>query len=104
MSNVHEFPADRQLQKKLENLQDELSELYDNLHRCFEILNRIEDTLAEKEDHYNNALERYGHAVGMENIPVGYLEYATKNISLDMEGSEITFKWEPESEEPGEEV
>ena len=104
MSNVHEFPADRQLQKKLEDLQDELSELYDNLQRCFEIQDKIEDKLAQKEDHYNDALERYGHAVGMENIPVGYLEYATQNVAVSLDNGEITFKWEPESEEPDEEM
>jgi len=35
----------------------------------------------------------------MENVPVGYLEYATKNVSIDLSGTEITFKWEPETDD-----
>ena len=99
MSNVSEFPADRQLQKRLTDLQAELSELYESLQRCFEIQDKIENQLAMKEEWYNEVLERYGNAIGMENIPVGYLEYATKNVALDLTNGEIVFKWEPDSED-----
>jgi hypothetical protein len=99
MSNIREFPADRQLQKRLTDLQAELSELYDSLQRCFEIQDKIENQLAMKEEWYNEVLERYGNAIGMENIPVGYLEYATKNVALDFTNGEVVFKWEPDSED-----
>lgn len=99
MSNIREFPADRQLEKRLTDLQAELSELYDSLQRCFEIQDKIENQLAMKEEWYNEVLERYGNAIGMENIPVGYLEYATKNVALDLSNGEIVFKWEPDSED-----
>lgn len=99
MSNVREFPGERNLKKRLDDLQEELSELYDNLQRCFEIQDKIEDKLATREEWYNEVLERYGNAIGMENIPVGYLEYATKNVALDLTEGEIVFKWEPENDD-----
>lgn len=99
MSNVHEFPADRAIQRRLNELRDELEDLYGTLNQGYELMDRLENKVAEREEWYNEVLERYGNAIGMENVPVGYLEYATKNISLDMSGTEITFKWEPDNEE-----
>ena len=89
MSNVHEFPAEKSIQRRLDDLRDELEDLYDTLNRGYELMDKW----------YNEVLERYSNAVGMENIPVGYLEYATKNVSLDTSGPEITFKWEPEEDD-----
>ena len=99
MSNVREFPADRAIQRRLDDLRDELEDLYGTLQQGYELMDKLENKVAEREEWYNEVLERYSNAVGMENIPVGYLEYATKNVSLDTSGPEITFKWEPESEE-----
>lgn len=99
MSNVREFPAERQVKKRLDDLRDELEDLYGTLQQGYELMDKLENKVAEREEWYNEVLERYGNAIGMDNIPVGYLEYATKNVSLDMSGTEITFKWEPESEE-----
>ena len=96
MSNVHEFPAEKSIQRRLNELRDELEDLYDTCNRGYELMDRLETKLAEREEWYNEVLERYTNAVGVENVPVGYLEYATKNISLDLSGTEITFKWEPE--------
>jgi hypothetical protein len=96
MSNVHEFPAERQVKKRLDDLRDELEDLYGTLQQGYELMDKLENKVAEREGWYNEVLERYGNAIGMENIPVGYLEYATKNVSLDMSGAEIVFKWEPE--------
>lgn len=98
MSNVHEFPADRAIQRRLNELRDELEDLYEALNRGYELIDTLENKLAKREEWYNEVLERYTNAIGMENVPVGYLEYATKNIKLDMEGAEVTFKWEPEDD------
>ena len=99
MSNVREFPAERQVKKRLDDLRDELEDLYGTLQQGYDLMDKLENKVAEREEWYNEVLERYGNAVGMENIPVGYLEYATKNVSLDMEGAEIVFKWEPEEDD-----
>jgi predicted RNase H-like nuclease (RuvC/YqgF family) len=99
MSNVHEFPQDKQVKKQLDDLKESIEELLDTLNRGYDLVDALESRLATAEESYNDTLERYGNAVGMENIPVGYLEYATKNVSLDMEGAEIVFKWEPENED-----
>ena len=99
MSNVREFPADRAIQRRLNELRDELEDLYGTLQQGYELMDRLENKVAEREEWYNEVLERYSNAVGMENIPVGYLEYATKNVSLDTSGPEITFKWEPEEDD-----
>ena len=99
MSNVREFPADRAIQRRLDDLRDELEDLYGTLQQGYELMDKLENKVAEREEWYNEVLERYSNAVGMENIPVGYLEYATKNVSLDTSGPEITFKWEPEEDD-----
>ena len=98
MNKVHEFPLDRNLQKQLDDLRAELEDLYDTLNRGYELMDRLEEKVAKREHWYNDVLERYTNAIGMENVPVGYLEYATKNVKIDMSGTEITFKWEPEFE------
>jgi len=99
MSNVHEFPAEKQVKKRLDDLRDELEDLYDTLNRGYELMDKLEEKVAEREEWYNEVLERYGNAVGMDNIPVGYLEYATKNVALDLTEGEIVFKWEPENDD-----
>ena len=99
MSNVHEFPAGRSIQRRLDDLRDELEDLYDTLNRGYELLDALETKVSEREAWYNEVLERYTNAIGMENVPVGYLEYATKNVSIDLSGKEITFKWEPENDD-----
>jgi len=98
MSNVHEFPAQKSIQRRLDDLRDELEDLYSTLNQGYELMDKLETKVAEREEWYNEVLERYSNAIGMENVPVGYLEYATKNVSIDMSGTEITFKWEPEFE------
>ena len=104
MSNVFEFPQDRNLKKELDDLRGQLEDLYGSLNRGYELMDALEHKVAEQEESYNEVLERYTNAIGMENVPVGYLEYATKNVSLDMSGTEITFKWEPEENDDETEV
>jgi hypothetical protein len=99
MSNVHEFPGERNIQRRLDDLRGELEELYSTLNRAYELMDALESQVSEREESYNEVLERYGNAVGMENIPVGYLEYATKNVALDLSNGEVTFKWEPENDD-----
>lgn len=99
MSNIHQFPEGARVQKRLDDLKEELADLYDNLNRGYELMDRLEDKVREREAWYNEVLERYANAVGMEHIEVGYLEYATKNVAIDLEGTEITFKWEPENDD-----
>lgn len=99
MSNVHEFPGERNIQRRLDDLRNELEDLYSTLNRAYELMDALETQVSEREESYNEVLERYGNAVGMENIPVGYLEYATKNVALDLSNGEVTFKWEPENDD-----
>ena len=99
MSNVHEFPGERNIQRRLDDLRNELEDLYSTLNRAYELMDALETQVSEREESYNEVLERYGNAVGMENIPVGYLEYATKNVALDLSNGEVAFKWEPEDDD-----
>ena len=96
MKNVFEFPREKAIQKQLEETCDELIEIHDNLGRAYEICDVIEKKLSEVEKVYNRQLLQYVKAVGVENVPVGFLDYASEHISIDMKTGEI--KYEPPEE------
>jgi len=77
-------------------MRENLEELYDVLNRIYEAVDNLETDIAKTEGSYNEALELYANAVGIENIEVGYLEYATKNLKITENG--IVWEKEPEME------
>ena len=76
-----------------------LVELHNNLSKGYEALGQLEDIIAEREKVYDSVLKRYARAIGVENIPVGLLEFASRNLKVDMITGEITLEYDDEKEE-----
>ena len=96
MKKVIEFPQDRSLLNQLEKSTEELIELHDALSKGYNLLQTLEDQVEEKEAEYNNTLFRLAQAIGVENVPVGLLEYASEHLVVDVENGEI--RYEPPEE------
>ena len=92
MKKVIEFPQDRSLLNRLEKHTQELVELHDALHQGYALLQKLEDQVEEKEADYNNTLVRFAQAVGVENIPVGLLDFASEHLVVDVETGEIRYE------------
>ncbi len=99
MTKVLQFPADKQLASRLHEMKEKMDEIYDALNRAYELTNAIEEKATILEADYNETLDRYSQAVGVGNVEVGFLEYATKNVTIGLEGNDVVFKWEPDSED-----
>ena len=96
MKKVIEFPQDRSLLKQLTKSTDELIELHEAMEKSYKLLQTLEDQIEEKEAWYNSTLLKYVRAVGVENVPVGLLEYASEHLSIDVATGEI--RYEPPEE------
>lgn len=96
MKKVIEFPQDRSLLKQLTKSTDELIELHEAMEKGYKLLQTLEDQIEEKEAWYNSTLLKYVRAVGVENVPVGLLEYASEHLSIDVATGEI--RYEPPEE------
>ena len=99
MKKVIEFPQDRSLENRLQQNMEELAELHDALSKGYNLLHTLEDQVEEKEAQYNNILVRYARAVGVENIPVGLLEFASEHLVVDIENGEIRYEPPEDTEE-----
>lgn len=95
MTKILQFPEDRSLRNKLDGMREDLEELYDVLNRIYQAVDNLETDISKTESTYNEVLELYANAVGIENIEVGYLEYATKNLKVSEDG----ISWEKEPDE-----
>lgn len=94
------FPKDKSIAADLEAKCCDLEEMHSNLSRAYEICQMLEDRIHEQEQAYNLVLSRYCNAVGVENVPVRYFEYASENIEVNLENGEIVFTpWSEEDEE-----
>jgi hypothetical protein len=96
MKKVIEFPQDRSLENRLHKNMEELAELHDALSKGYNLLQTLEDQVEEKESEYNGILVKYARAVGIENIPVGLLDFASEHLVVDVESGEI--RYEPPEE------
>lgn len=96
MKKVIQFPQDRSLLNQLEKSTEELIELHGALSKGYNLLQTLEDQVEEKEAEYNSTLFRLAQAIGVENVPVGLLEYASEHLSIDVESGEI--RYEPPEE------
>ena len=100
MPKVLEFPENRSLLRRLEKTSEELVELHDALSKGYSMLQQLEDQVEIRESEYNKVLHKYSKCVGLENIPVKLLEYASEHLSIDVGTGEI--RYEPPEEDPPE--
>jgi len=91
MSNILEFPKDRCVQSILERTREELKELYDAQAMCYETLGRLEEKIEQSETLYNEQFGVYVKARGLENIEIGFLDFVSDNIKINMKTGEIEY-------------
>lgn len=103
MSKILHFPKNKSLPDQLNEITEELIELHKNLQKGYEALGQLESIIDEREKVYDSVLKRYARAIGVENIPVGLLEFASRNLKVDIITGEITLEYddEEEDEDPG---
>ena len=94
--SVIQFPtASKQidaLEERLTSMCDNLQEDYNSLYRLYEDTNTIEDRVSQNEKRYNDILKAYIQKVGVENCPVGFLEYSTNaRATVDDHGNIVLF-------------
>tara|TARA_Y100000389_G_scaffold152020_1_gene151887 strand:+ start:225 stop:542 length:318 start_codon:yes stop_codon:yes gene_type:complete len=92
MKKVIEFPQHRSLLNQLEKSTDELIELHDALSKAYNLITSLEDKVEGKEAEYNTTLCRYVKVVGVNNIPVKLLEFASEHLVVDVENGEIRYE------------
>ena len=100
MPKVLEFPENRSLLRRLEKTSEELVELHDALSKGYSMLQQLEDQVEIRESEYSKVLHKYAKCVGLENIPISLLEYASEHLSIDVSTGEI--RYEPPEEDPPE--
>jgi len=96
VKKIIEFPQDRSLKNRLEATTEELVELHGALTKAYDLITTLEDKVDRKEAEYNVILFRYAQAVGIENIPVGLLDFASEHLIVDADSGEI--RYEPPEE------
>ena len=97
MTNILQFPHEKSLDKQLEESVNNLLELHSSLQRGYDLMQTLEDKLEVEEEKYNKILVKYARAIGIENIPLGYLEHASEYLVVNVNTGEIRF--EPPDEE-----
>ena len=96
---VLQFPPGHNLLTDLEEKCNELNELHDTLRRAYDLTHTLEEKLNGLEANYSAVLNRYCNAVGTENVPVRYFEYATEGLHVDVDSGDIIFTpWSEEDE------
>ena len=96
---VLQFPEKNTIMKRLDELQVELEHIYVTLENGYELLSQLENKRESIEKSYNGVLKRCSETIGIENLPVGYLEWATENVVYDTDTGEIRWELELEEEE-----
>jgi len=92
MKKVIEFPQDRSLLNQLQKSTEELIELHDALGKGYNLLQTLEEQVEEKETEYNATLVKFAKTVGVENIPVGLLDFASEHLVVDVDSGEIRYE------------
>ena len=102
MAKILEFPEDRCLKKNLNGAKDDLKELYKALEICNSTIEQLEQSIDLCEREYDKIFGMYVHAVGIDEVEIGYIEYVSKNMSINIETGEVVYEgWkEEDSEDP----
>ena len=96
---ILQFPTDKNLETQVKDLVVEMSDLHDTLRRAYDLIYKLEEKLEGREETYNEVLNRYCNAIGTENVPVEYFEYATESLHVDADSGDIIFTpWSEEDE------
>ena len=97
---VLRFPQEHNLETQVKDLIVEMSEIHDTLRRAYDLTYHLEESLEGKEEIYTNLLNRYCNAVGTENVPVEYFEYASQGLHVDADSGDIIFTpWDDERDD-----
>jgi len=100
MTKILQFPATKNLRTQVKELIVEMSELHDTISRAYDLTHKLEESLETKEKQYNNILNRYCNAVGTENVPIEYFEYASEGLHVDADSGDIIFTpWDNEKDD-----
>ena len=91
MAKILEFPEDRCLKKNLNGAKDDLKELYKALEICNSTIEQLEQSIDLCEREYDKIFGMYVHAVGIDEVEIGYIEYVSKNMSINIETGEVVY-------------
>jgi len=98
MSNVIPF-SNKVLTRELDQRVADLQELYDAMKLCYDTIETLEGRIQEQEAAYDKHFAKYVHKVGIDNVQVGYIEYVSGDISVDLNTGEMRYVGVPEEEE-----
>lgn len=98
MSNVIPF-SNKVLTRELDQRVADLRELYDAMKLCYDTIETLEGRIQEQEAAYDKHFAKYVHKVGIDNVQVGYIEYVSGDISVDLNTGEMRYVGVPEEEE-----
>ena len=100
MGKVVEFPTKQvkteALMEILDRTIDELDEAYEELDILHHQMHELEKACNQKEYKFDFDLAKYAHGVGVENVPIGLLNFASDYLIIDVESGEI--RYEPPEE------
>ena len=97
---ILKFPSDKNLKDDLEDQMILLDKLYDALNAHHVMLNDLEMNANQVEQNYNKLLAKYARMVGIENIPVGFLQYSTEARIYLGENGKFEVSFDDEEGEP----
>lgn len=90
MSNILPF-TNKLLTKELDKRVENLKELYEAMKLCYDTIETLEERIQAQEAEYDRHFAKYVHKVGIDNIQVGYAEYVSGNIAVDLKTGEIHY-------------
>ena len=102
MNEVIEFPLKRTLERKLRDQMEVLDILYDELTAHHVMLNDLELNANNIEKNYNKLLAKYARMVGVDSIPIGFLQYSTEARIYLGENNQFEVSFDPEDEDEDE--
>ena len=97
MAKILKFPNEANLEVQLQNKLDELVEIYENIERGYNLMQVLEDKSEELSKDFDQILMKYSRAIGTENIPLRFIEFASQHLVINVKTGEI--KYEPPEEE-----
>lgn len=97
MSNVIPF-SNKVLTRELDQRVADLKELYDAMKLCFDTIETLEKRIEEQESAYDKHFAKYVHKVGIDNVEVGYIEYVSGDIAVDLNTGDMHYVGVPEEE------
>ena len=102
---IIKFPEEKTLLDRMQGMCNDIEYMYNSLQRTYEIQEKIEDQVGNLEDEFNALLKRYVEMVGVDNVPVRFLEFSTNvEVRIDEEGNFQILYIGEEDEQPSSEA